>query len=155
MVSLIVEDDEILQILECLKRATAQVAARRQPRPRRPAGSAAAAVSAASRPRPAIPTAGTLPAGRITKVADPDTWFDGTRGIFSFEMPTNAVSADIWLSQFADGRGALRQGRGFKQSPARVERFLANTEFHAFLVGSCVAIGYVVVRDELRWRDGR
>ena len=77
---------------------------------------------------------GTLPAGRITAVKDPDTWFDGTRGIFSFEMPTNAVSADIWLSQFADGRGALRQGSGFKQSPARVERFLANTEFHAFLV---------------------
>ncbi len=76
----------------------------------------------------------TLPAGRITKVEDPDTWFDGTRGVFTFEMPTNAVSADIWMSLHADGRGALKQGKGLKQSPAQVGGFLADTEFYAFLV---------------------
>jgi hypothetical protein len=77
---------------------------------------------------------GTLPPGRIVKVEDPDTWFDGTRGVFTFEMPTNAVSADIWLSLSRDGRGALKQGSGLKASPAQVSGFLAGTEFHAFLV---------------------
>ena len=77
---------------------------------------------------------GTLPAGRITKVDDPDTWFDGTRGVFTFEMPTNAVSADIWLSLESSGRGALKQGSGLKQSPSQVSGFLAGTEFHAFLI---------------------
>lgn len=77
---------------------------------------------------------GTLAAGKITGIKDPDTWFDGTRGIFSFEMPANAVSADIWMSLYPDGKGALKQGKGLKQSPAKVEGFLADTEFYAFLV---------------------
>ena len=77
---------------------------------------------------------GTLTPGKITGVKDPDTWFDGTRGVFSFEMPTNAVAADIWMSLYPDGRGALRQGKALKASPAQVSGFLAGTEFHAFLV---------------------
>ena len=93
-------------------------------------------VAAAALPNPIaeLRQRGTLPPGRIVKVEDPDTWFDGTRGVFTFEMPTNAVSADIWLSLHRDGRGALRQGSGLKASPAQVAGFLAGTEFHAFLV---------------------
>ena len=47
---------------------------------------------------------------------------------------TNAVSADIWMSLHPDGRGALKQGKGLKSSPSQVSGFLADTEFHAFLV---------------------
>lgn len=77
---------------------------------------------------------GTLVAGKFTGVKDPDTWFDGTRGVFSFEMPEEAVSADIWLSRYPDGKGALKQGKGLKTSPSQVNGFLADTEFYAFLV---------------------
>ena len=77
---------------------------------------------------------GTLEPGRILSVKDPDTWFDGTRGIFTFEMPTNAVSADMWMSLNPDGRGALKIGRDLKKSPHYVEGFLADTTFYAYLV---------------------
>ncbi|MCK5845198.1 MAG: hypothetical protein KAG97_10855, partial [Victivallales bacterium] len=91
---------------------------------------------AGSLPNPiaAMKKTGTLPAGKITGVKDPDTWFDGTRGVFSFEMPKDAVSADIWMSLYPDGKGALKQGKGLKKSPAQVSGFIADTEFHAFLV---------------------
>jgi hypothetical protein len=91
---------------------------------------------AASLPNPIaeLRKSGALPPGRIAKVDDPATWFDGTRGVFTFEMPTNAVGADIWLSLHPDGRGALKLGQGLKKSPSEVSGFLADTEFHAFLV---------------------
>lgn len=91
-------------------------------------------IDALPNPIAALKKTGTLPAGRIVKVEDPDTWFDGTRGVFTFEMPEGAVSADIWLSLERDGRGALKQGIGLKQSPSQVSGFLAGTEFHAFLI---------------------
>ena len=72
--------------------------------------------------------------GKILAVKDPDTWFDGTRGVFSYEMPTNAVSADMWMSLYPDGRGALKVGKGLKESPQLVQGFLADTTFYAFLV---------------------
>ena len=72
--------------------------------------------------------------GKILAVKDPDTWFDGTRGVFSFEMPTNAVSADMWMSLYPDGRGALKVGTGLKSSPQLVQGFLADKTFYAFLV---------------------
>lgn len=77
---------------------------------------------------------GTLPPGRIVSVKDPDTWFDGTRGVFTFEMPADAVAADMWMSMYPDGRGALRLGKNLKSSPAQVGGFLSGTEFYAFLV---------------------
>ena len=75
-----------------------------------------------------------LEPGRITGVRDPDTWFDGTRGVFSFEMPTNAVSAEFWMSKRPDGKGALLQASNVKKSPSEVGGFLADTEFYAFLI---------------------
>jgi hypothetical protein len=85
-------------------------------------------------PNAELTKTGTLPAGRITGVKDPDTWFDGTRGVFSFDMPGEAVSADIWLSRYPDGKGALKQGTDLKSSPSKISGFLADTEFYAFLV---------------------
>ena len=78
--------------------------------------------------------------GSIRRVKMPNAkrvaipWFDGTRGVFTFEMPTNAVAAEIWMSLYPDGRGALRQAGNVKASPVQVEGLLAGTEFHAFLI---------------------
>jgi len=91
-------------------------------------------VSALPNPIAELKRGASLPAGRITGVKDPDTWFDGTRGVFAFEMPEDAVGADIWLSLYPDGRGGLRLGKDLKASPAQVSGFLADTEFYAFLV---------------------
>jgi hypothetical protein len=75
-----------------------------------------------------------LPAGKVLSVADPDTWFDGTRGVFAFELPEAAVSADLWIAPYADGRGALRLGRKLPVAGAEVRGFLAGQTFHAFVV---------------------
>ncbi len=78
--------------------------------------------------------ANTLAPGKVVAVKDPDTWFDGTRGDFTFEMPPEAVEADVWVARHADGRGALRLAKGLKTSPALVRGFIAGVDFYAFLV---------------------
>ena len=79
--------------------------------------------------------AGTLAPGRITGVRDPDQWYDGTRGLFAYEVPAEAVSVDFWLSLNEEGKGAHRLLKGWKQgSPAYVQGFVADTTFWAYLV---------------------
>ena len=78
--------------------------------------------------------ANALEPGRVVAVKDPDTWFDGTRGVFAFELPEGAVSADLWVAPYADGRGALKLGRKLPVAGAEVRGFLAGQTFHAFVV---------------------
>lgn len=77
---------------------------------------------------------GTLPAGRILSVEHPDTHYDGARGIFNFEAPEGAVSFDIYVSRYPDGRGALRLAANLDASGALVRGFLPGEAFYAFLV---------------------
>ncbi len=46
----------------------------------------------------------------ITKVEPPAHEYDGTRCHVFFEPVASAASYDVWVSTYADGRGAVRQG---------------------------------------------
>ena len=75
-----------------------------------------------------------LEAGKVLSVKDPDTWFDGTRGVFSYELPEGAVSYDVWVAPYEDGRGALKLGKNQKGPSSQVNGFIAGQTFYAFLV---------------------
>ena len=93
-------------------------------------------VSVSQMPNPIaeMAKANSLPAGRIVSVEDPETWFNGTNGDFTFELPEEAVSWEVWAARDKDGRGALRLGRDLKKNPCNVRGFLAGQTFHAFVV---------------------
>jgi hypothetical protein len=70
----------------------------------------------------------------ITKVAPPEREYDGTRCHVFFEPVTDAKSYDIWVSTYADGRGAVRVGADWTEPgklltglPAGIELFLFAT----------------------------
>ena len=76
----------------------------------------------------------TLPASEITRVMDPNHYYDGTRGVFHFKPMSGASYYDIWLSRSADGANALKLGSKIKKSGTVVNGFVADTEFYAFVV---------------------
>lgn len=78
--------------------------------------------------------AGTLPATKITGVEDPPHYYDGTRGIFSFDEVPDAVRYDIWLSMKPDGSGAIKLGENIKKSGVQINGFRANMDFYAWIV---------------------
>ncbi len=75
-----------------------------------------------------------LEAGKVLSVKDPDTWFDGTRGVFSYELPEGMVSYDVWIAPYEDGRGALKLGKNMKGASSQVNGFIAGQTFYAFVV---------------------
>ena len=75
-----------------------------------------------------------LPASAITKVNEPEHYYDGTRGVFFFNEMPNAVRYEIYLSRHADGTNALCLHRNIKKSGTQVNGFLAETDFYAFVV---------------------
>lgn len=77
---------------------------------------------------------GTLPASEITGVSEPDHYYDGTRGIFKFKEMPGAAYYDIYLSLSPDGTNALKLGDQIPKSGTLVKGFIADTEFHAFVV---------------------
>jgi len=52
----------------------------------------------------------------ITGIRNPDTAYDGTRIHVNFNLVEGAQSYDVWLSAYPDGRGAVAQGKAWKQS---------------------------------------
>jgi len=59
---------------------------------------------------------GTGAATTITGIRNPETAYDGTRIHVNFTPVEGVVSYDVWLSAYPDGRGALIQGKAWKQS---------------------------------------
>ena len=76
----------------------------------------------------------TLPATAITAVADPDHYYDGTRGIFHFREVPTAAYYDIYLSLGPDGANAIKLGSRLAGSGKLVNGFLPDTDFYAFVV---------------------
>ncbi len=92
-------------------------------------------VSQLSNPVAEIAKTATLPAGKILSVQEPQTWFNGTNGDFTFELPDEAVTWDLWVAPSKDGRGALKLGKALKKkSQCNVAGFLPGQTFYAFLV---------------------
>lgn len=87
------------------------------------------------------PIAGLLEAGVgdapvITSVKPPEQQYDGTRCHVHFEAVDGAKHYDIWVSPYADGRGALHLGRAWTE-PGRILTGLnANTDLYLFLTAT-------------------
>ena len=77
---------------------------------------------------------GQLPPSRITGVEPPDHYYDGTRGVFHFDMVKDAAYYEIYLSLNEDGSQAIKRGVKLKKSGVLVNGFLADTDFYAFVV---------------------
>ena len=76
----------------------------------------------------------TLPASEITKLTEPNHYYDGTRGVFFFKEMPKAARYAIYLSRHADGTNALCLHGNIKKSGTQVNGFLAETDFYAFVV---------------------
>ncbi|NQU11860.1 hypothetical protein HQ590_13785, partial [bacterium] len=71
---------------------------------------------------------------QVLQVSDPDHWYDGTRCHVHFTPVAGAKSYDVWVSPYADGRGALQLGNGWTASGKLIEGLHADTEFYVFVV---------------------
>ncbi len=72
----------------------------------------------------------------ITSVEPPEQQYDGTRCHVHFEPVAGAKHYDLWVSPYADGRGALHLGRAWTE-PGRILTGLnANTDLYIFLTAT-------------------
>jgi hypothetical protein len=71
---------------------------------------------------------------QVLKVIDPDHWYDGTRCHVFFKTVDGAKSYDIWVSPYADGRGAMKLGDAWTESGKLIEGLHADTDFYVFVV---------------------
>ncbi len=94
----------------------------------------APAVANPFNPVAALAADAALPATAITAVADPDHYYDGTRGVFHFQEVTAAAYYDIYLSLSPDGANAIKLGNRLRGSGQLVNGFLPDTDFYAFVV---------------------
>lgn len=69
----------------------------------------------------------------ITKVVPPEREPDGTRCLVSFTPVAGAKSYDIWVSPYADGRGAIRLGADWKEPGQLLTGLRAGTDFYLFV----------------------
>ncbi len=64
----------------------------------------------------------------------PQNLYDGTRCAVHFDLVPGAKTYDVWVSPYADGRGALQLGTGWTESEKLIEGLRPNVEFHLFVV---------------------
>jgi hypothetical protein len=69
----------------------------------------------------------------ITKVTPPEREYDGTRCHVFFDAVAGAKSYDIWVSTYADGRGAIKLATGWTQSGQLLTGLPSNTALHLFV----------------------
>ena len=73
-------------------------------------------------------------ATKALKVTDPTFAYDGTRCHVHFEPVADAKSYDIWVSPYADGRGAIQLGKAWKESGQLLQGLRPDIEFYLFVL---------------------
>src|SRR5205807_6987449 len=71
---------------------------------------------------------------KVLMVADPTFAYDGTRCHVHFEPVAGAKGYDLWVSPYADGRGAIQLGKGWTKSGQLLEGLRPDIEFHVFVI---------------------
>jgi hypothetical protein len=71
---------------------------------------------------------------QVLKVADPEHMYDGTRCHVFFKTVEGAQKYDIWVSPYADGRGAIKLASGITESGKLIEGLRPDTDFYVFVV---------------------
>jgi hypothetical protein len=79
---------------------------------------------------------GVGPRLKVLNVTDPTFAYDGTRCHVNFETITGAKGYDIWVSPYADGRGAIQLAKGWTKSGQLLEGLRPDIEFHLFVVST-------------------
>jgi len=77
--------------------------------------------------------AGQLPATQVTQIGEPDHHADGTRCHVHFDTVEGAAEYDVWISPYADGRGALKLGKAWKEPGGMVRGLRPDVSFYAFV----------------------
>jgi len=85
-------------------------------------------------PIPALEKNGTGAPTQVLKVTDPEHMYDGTRCQVFFNTMDEAKSYDIWVSPYADGRGAMQLASGWTQSGQLLEGLAPDTDFYLFVI---------------------
>ena len=71
---------------------------------------------------------------KILKVTDPLSQYDGTRCNVSFDLVAGAKGYDVWVSPYADGRGAMQLGTAWTESGKLIEGLRPDVDFHVFVI---------------------
>ncbi len=70
----------------------------------------------------------------VKRVTDPQHQYDGTRCHVEFEPVAGATGYDVWVSPYADGKGAMQLGKGWKESGQMITGLRPGREFYVFVV---------------------
>ncbi len=71
---------------------------------------------------------------QVERITLPPQEADGTRCFVHFKPVEGATTYDVWASPYADGRGALQLGKGWKEPGQQVAGLRAETDFYLFVV---------------------
>jgi hypothetical protein len=69
---------------------------------------------------------------KIERISEPVQDADGTRCFVHFEPVKGAGAYEVWASPYADGRGALQVGKGWKEPGQLITGLRAETDFYLF-----------------------
>jgi hypothetical protein len=69
----------------------------------------------------------------ITGVKDPEHQYDGTRCHVMFTPVPQAKTYDVWVSAYADGRGAIKLGKDWTESGKLIRGLRPDRQFWAFV----------------------
>ena len=71
---------------------------------------------------------------KVQRVTDPSLQYDGTRCHVHFDLVPGAKSYDVWVSPYADGRGAMQLGKGWTESGKLIAGLRPDMAFYVFVV---------------------
>ncbi len=71
---------------------------------------------------------------KVLKVTDPQNQSDGTRCHVHFDLVPVAKAYQVWVSPYADGRGALQLGTDWTESGKLIAGLRPDVEFYVFVV---------------------
>jgi hypothetical protein len=71
---------------------------------------------------------------KVLRVTDPPHQYDGTRCHVDFVPVPGATGYDVWVSPYADGRGAMQLGKAWTEPGKLIQGLRPDIAFHVFVV---------------------
>ena len=74
--------------------------------------------------------------GKITSIKDnnAEVDFSGIKRAVSLDLVPGAKTYDVWVSPYADGRGALQLGKAWTKSGELIQGLRPDVEFYLFVL---------------------
>ena len=83
--------------------------------------------------------AGTTAGPEVTKVTPPEREYDGRRCHVHFAAAAGAKTYDVWVSTYADGRGAVLLGKSWTAPGQLLTGLSPNVDLYLFIVAKDAA----------------